>query len=173
MVEIFDPRAQPLTDDEILSFFHMLHTPDQTKWDYEEPDLEIEGQPEEVLIDTFRSTFLLRQNNYALWAREAGQIVGMVGINRFEESSRAHCAELGVGVATAYQRQGIGYRLVSAIVERAREVGLKRLEADCLVENEAVIALLRKASFQEEGTRIGAVQKQGAFRSIRLFGLLL
>ncbi len=161
MIEIFDPRSHSLTDDDILSFHKMIHAPDQTEWDYEE------------VIQFFRGNFLPRQNNHAFWAKADGQIVGMVGINRFEASARAHCAELGFGVAEKYQRQGVGYQLVGKVIDTARAIGLKRLEAECFADNMRAIALLRKAGFNEEGVRVGAIQKRGVLRDIRLFGLLL
>jgi len=169
MIEIIDPRSYSLTDDDILSFHQMICAPDQTEWDYEEPS---EESNEEV-IQFFRERFLPRQNNHAFWAKADGQIVGMVGINRFETSARAHCAELGFKVAEKYQRQGIGYQLVCKVIDIARAIELKRLEAGCFADNTRAIALLRKAGFKEEGVRVGAIQKRGVLRDIRLFGLLL
>lgn len=181
MVALFDPRAVTLTDDMILSFFRMMNAPDQRVWDYDEPvdadtvhplsQAEVERTAD--LVGGFRANFLPNPHNYALWARDGTQIVGMVGVNRFEEAHRAHCAELGIGVAAAYQRQGIGYRLALGIIDRARREGIQRLEADCLVENVAVTRLLRKVGFVEEGMRSGAIRKQGALHDMRLFGLLL
>ena len=69
--------------------------------------------------------------------------------------------------------KGIGYRLVCAVLERAGAVGLKGVEAECLAENRPVTGLLRKAGFVEEGLRRSAIQKQGEYRDVRLFGLLL
>ena len=76
-------------------------------------------------------------------------------------------------MAQSYQRQGIGYRLVCAVPERAGAVGLKRVEAECLADNRSVTGLLRKAGFVEEELRRVAIQKQGVLRDVRLFGLLL
>lgn len=178
-MELFDPRAVPLSDNDILSFFRMINAPDQTAWDYDDPDDESPaGEHEEPhsqveLLQRFRDNFLPNPQNFALWAKDKGQVVGMVGINRFEAPSRAHCAELGIGVAAAYQRQGIGNRLATGVIQRARREGIRRLEADCLADNMAVIMLLRKVGFAEEGVRVGAIQKQGTLQDMRFFGLLL
>ncbi len=173
MVEFFDPRCTSLTDEEILSFFRLINAPDQTEWDYEEPEDAASGQAQSDLVQGFRANFLPNPHNFALWAKERGQIVGMAGINRFESPAKAHCAEFGIGVAHSHQRQGIGYRLAMGIIERARAVGIKRLEADCLAENVAVARLLQKVGFVEEGLRAGAIQKQGVRRDVRLWGLIL
>ena len=173
MVEIFDPRRYPLTDQEILSFFRLLRAPDQTEWEYEEPPDERVEKSDAEVVKEFRTSFLPRSNNHALWAKDEGQIVGMVGVNQFEEPSRQHCGELGIGVLEAYQRQGIGLRLIKGAIARSRQMGLLRLEADCMVENQPSATLLQKAGFQEEGVRIGAIRKYGRLRDIRLFGLLL
>ena len=97
----------------------------------------------------------------------------MAGINQFSDSFREHCADLGFGVAETHQREGVGYRLVCAAIEKARQLGLKRIESDCLTDNHPAIALLRKAGFKEEGLRRNAISKAGQLRDIRLFGLLL
>jgi RimJ/RimL family protein N-acetyltransferase len=97
----------------------------------------------------------------------------MAGLDRFTDPSKAHCAELGFGVRKTHQRRGIGYRLVSAALDRARALGLKRIECSCFADNAAAIHLLKKAGFRDEGLRIGAIQKHGALRDIRLFGRLL
>lgn len=172
-IEIYDPRQVELSDGDIRSFLAMMAAPDQTEWDYEEPAAQPRQPISQVEIESFRANFLPNPNNYAFWAKAKGEIVGMVGLNRHTASHNAHCAELGVGVAQAYQRQGLGYRLVSRSIDRARAIGLHRLEACCLAENFPVARLLQKAGFREEGIRRGAILKQGMLHDERQFGLLL
>jgi RimJ/RimL family protein N-acetyltransferase len=80
---------------------------------------------------------------------------------------------LGFGVSESYRQRGTGFKLVMTAVERARQEGLQRLESDFFANNEAAIALLQKAGFNEEGLRKGAILKQGKLRDICSFGLLL
>ncbi len=171
-MEIIDISEHPPTDADILSFWEMIFAPDQTQWDYEE-DLALAQKPEEEILQFFRDQILTRDTNHAFWVRADGHIVGMAGLERFTEPSKAHCAELGFGVRTAYQRQGIGYALVCAALEKARDLGLRRIECSCFANNVPAIRLLEKAGFHNEGLRMGAIQKHGELRDIRLFGQLL
>ncbi|MBN1935892.1 MAG: GNAT family N-acetyltransferase [Anaerolineae bacterium] len=172
MVEIFHTRDQVPTDADILSFWHMVFDPDQIRWEFEE-NQGLVKKPDNEVIHFFRSKVLSRETNYAFWARENGQIIGMAGIDRFMEPSKIHCAELGFGVRKEYRRRGIGYQLICAVLDKAREIGLKRIECSCFADNAAAISLLCKAGFRKEGVRKGAILKQERLRDISLFGLLL
>jgi RimJ/RimL family protein N-acetyltransferase len=171
-VEIIDIKEHPPDDVDILSFWEMMFAPDQIAWDYDENQSMAE-KPDHEILRFFRETVLPREMNDAFWARADGLIVGMAGIDRFTEPSKAHCAELGFGVRQAYQRRGIGYQLVIAALKKARALGLKRVECSCFADNAAAIHLLEKTGFHDEGLRIGAIQKRGRLRDIRLFGLIL
>jgi len=60
-------------------------------------------------------------------------------------------AEIAFTVVDAYQRQGIGTILVRHIVGLARAAGLKRLSADVLPDNVAMLRGLGKFGFQARG----------------------
>jgi RimJ/RimL family protein N-acetyltransferase len=171
-IEIFSPQEQIPTDEEILSFWRMMSSPDQTKWDYEDNEA-FYSQPDEEVVRFFRSKALTRTTALAYWARDDGQIVGMAGIHRFADPSREHCGELGFSVRQTYQRRGIGHCLVLVVLRKAREAGVERIESSCFADNEPAVGLLLKAGFREEGLRVGAIKKTGRLRDIREFGLLL
>jgi RimJ/RimL family protein N-acetyltransferase len=172
MLEIFSPQERVPTDDEILSFWQMMSAPGQTRWDYEDNQA-FYDQSDEEAIQFLRSKVLTRATSFGCWAREDGQMVGMASINRFTESSKEHCGELGFSVREGHQRRGIGYQLVRAVLDKARKEGLQRIECSCFAHNEPAVGLLCKAGFREEGLRIGAIKKHGQLRDIREFGLLL
>ena len=172
MAEIFSPKEQVPTDEEILSFWEMMAAPGQTRWDYGDNPAFYRKSDEEVIV-LFRSKFLTRTTNFGYWAREDDRIVGKAGVNRFTDASREHCGELGFGVREAYQRRGIGYQLIRAVLGKAREEGLQRIECSSFADNRPATGLLRKAGFREEGLRIGAIKEHGQLRDIREFGLLL
>jgi RimJ/RimL family protein N-acetyltransferase len=172
MVEIFSPQDKVLTDVEILSFWEMMFSPDQMRWDYED-NTAYEQKTDAEILDLYRTKIMPRTATIAYWARADGLIVGMASLNCFTDTSKAHCAELGFSVRKAYHRRGIGYRLVCAVIQKAREAGLKRIECSSFADNVASMALLRKAGFREEGVRTGAIWKDGVPRDIRLFGRLL
>ena len=172
-VQIVDLDIHEPTDAEIVSWHEMMTAPDQLLWEYDESwAKEPSTQQEEV--DSFRQRRAKqRGQNHPLWAMVNGCVVGMIGINRFENLAQRHCAGLGFGVIAEYARQGIGYRLLMAAIDKARQLGLARLQADCFADNAASIALLSKCRFREEGVRIRAICKDGRFRDQTLFGLML
>jgi RimJ/RimL family protein N-acetyltransferase len=172
-VRIVDLETHDPSDAEILSWLAMMKAPDQLAWEYDASWAEKESSPQEE-IEAFRERRRkAKGTNYPLWAMAEDRVIGMIGINRHKAPCRNHCGELGFGVLEAFARRGIGYRLVQAAIAKAREVGLRRLEADCLSENEASRALLVKCGFGEEGVRVGAICRDGRLRNLRLFGLLL
>ncbi len=173
MAEIFCVRDRTPGDDEIVSFFHMVFAPDQTRWNLGRCSEEIMSKTDEEFVAFCREKVLTNTRNHGFWAKVDDRVVGMAGINQFEDEEKPHCVELGFGVSEDFQRQGIGYRLISAAIDRARTLGLKRIESDCFADNAAAVGLLGKAGFTEEGVRYRAVLRDGHLRDVRLFGLLI
>ena len=172
MAIIVYTKTRGACDKEILSFFRLLAQPNQRTWDYEQGQAFASKSPRE-LTEFYRQKVQPRPNNHGFWAIEDGKVVGMAGLNCFQEPFKAHCAELGFGVARKSQRRGIGMALVRTCLEKARQLSLRRVEANCFAENLAAIALLKKAGFVEEGLQRGAIQKHGQLRDVRVFGILL
>ena len=150
MLKIFYIKDRPPTDEEIISFFHMVFAPDQNKWNFYNIPKEITNKSNREFIKYFRETLKNNKNNWSFWAKEDGQIVGMVGINQFRDKNKTHCAELGFGVSKKFQRKNIGYQLVCMAIKKAKSLGFKRLEADCFANNTRAIGLLRKVGFKKK-----------------------
>ncbi|MCJ7544872.1 MAG: GNAT family N-acetyltransferase [Phycisphaerae bacterium] len=172
-VQIVDLDTYDPSDQEILSLMDLLRAPDQVEWEYDPSWAQKPSSPRKEVKDFHKHRRKQRGQNHRLWALAGQRVVGMIGINRRKEPCRNHCGELGFGVLKDYARREIGYRLVMAAIAKAREVGLKRLEADCFSDNEASAALLRKSGFREEGVRVGAICRDGKPRDQRIFGLVL
>jgi RimJ/RimL family protein N-acetyltransferase len=62
------------------------------------------------------------------------------------DARRPDEAEIAVAGVDAWHRRGVGRRLVTAVAERAREVGVRRLTARVLPENAPALRLLRSIS---------------------------
>lgn len=69
----------------------------------------------------------------------AGQVVALASCRLTDEGA----AELGVLIEDAWQRQGLGTRLVGDLVAHARAIGLRVLEAQFLAEQAWIAGLLR------------------------------
>jgi len=72
---------------------------------------------------------------------DGGEAVGVARFVRLSE--RPESAEAAVIVIDSWQGVGLGRALSLMLAERARELGLARFEATLLVENRAMMSLLR------------------------------
>jgi GNAT superfamily N-acetyltransferase len=66
-----------------------------------------------------------------------------VGVGRFVRTT-ADAAEPAIVVADDWQRRGVGSRLMGALVERARQEGIRRFEAPVLASNHEAIRVLER-----------------------------
>ncbi len=80
---------------------------------------------------------------------------------------------LGYRVDQQFARQGLMSEAVAAVVDHAfGQMGLHRIEANCMPVNEPSIGLLRKLGFVDEGTGRRYLQIQGRWRDHRHLVLL-
>jgi acetyltransferase len=69
----------------------------------------------------------------------------IVGVARYTpEKERREFADLGVVVADAWQRQGIGTRLLALLADEARRAGVRAFTVLTLADNQAAVRLLRR-----------------------------
>ena len=97
--------------------------------------------------------------------RNADQV--LVGGCTLSNLRRGVCqsASLGYWIGESYARQGYTLAAVNIIAPFVFEtLGLHRLEAACIPENEPSSRLLRKLGFQEEGRARGYLQIGGEWR---------
>lgn len=69
---------------------------------------------------------------------------------------------LSVGVTAAWQRKGVGLKLIDGVKRAAAKSGARRLFLEVAESNAAALALYRKAGFTEKGRRKGYYVKPGA-----------
>jgi putative acetyltransferase len=86
-------------------------------------------------------------------AEVEGHVVGSLGLT-VGTRRRAHTASMGMMVHPDYWGQGIGSRLMEAVIDLADNyLNLVRIELEVYPDNERAIALYRKYGFQEEGRK--------------------
>jgi RimJ/RimL family protein N-acetyltransferase len=93
--------------------------------------------------------------------RDDGAIVGRLSLARDAHPASAHVADLGLMVAKEARRQGVGWALLEAAVEWAREAGVRKLELHVFPWNEPAIRLYEKFGFEREGYRKGHYERAG------------
>ena len=116
------------------------------------------------LIKKFPHSFLIRftQNDYdreiglAAFGTPPGPEV-MMGVGRLVLTPERDKAEFAVIVADPWHGKGLGEKLISRVIEIAREYGVKSLWGEVLAENVPMLALVKKMGFTlqspEEGVR--------------------
>lgn len=104
-------------------------------------------------IDEMRRAASAGDASVLLVDDSAGTLVGSASLRQLPPARCAHVGVLALGVHPERQRRGVGRALMHALIERAREAGLTRLELYVRADNERAIALYRSCGFEHEGTR--------------------
>ena len=84
---------------------------------------------------------------------EQGRLVGRLSLAREVHPASRHVADLGLMVAAAQRRRGIGRALLEQAVAWARASGVTKLELHVFPWNEPAIALYEAFGFEREGYR--------------------
>jgi len=71
----------------------------------------------------------------------------MVGVARLIADAYNESAEFAIVVADPWQNQGLGSKLTDFVLKLARKRGLKKIFAEMLSENTAMIHILEKRGF--------------------------
>ena len=109
MIEIVDLDEFEPTEALILYWRKMMMGRDQLDWEYDESWVAKEPAADADAIAEFRKwRDKQRGRNHPLWAIDGETCLGSVGINRFDDPSRSHCGEIGIGVTATATRQGVG-----------------------------------------------------------------
>lgn len=97
----------------------------------------------------------------SLVADRNGQIVGSAALAP-QTKRRAHVGAIGMGVHDDFRRRGIGRALLVALLDVADDwLGLRRVELEVNVDNEAAIGLYRSLGFAVEGTARQSILRAG------------
>ena len=97
-------------------------------------------------------TGLIQKNGPSFYAvNEKNQVVGWADIFPEDNPRQSHRGSLGMGLVSEYRGQGIGTKLLQAVLKKAQEFGLEKVELNVYTSNTNAIKLYRKLGFSEEG----------------------
>ncbi|WP_337268662.1 GNAT family N-acetyltransferase [Oryzifoliimicrobium ureilyticus] len=116
---------------------------------------------------------VLEKGNPFVVALKDGRVIGWCDISRHAFASHAHCGSLGMGLLPSYRGQGIGQRLMTAVLDQARQAGFIRVELAVHADNTRAIALYEKVGFQKEGVKRRSVFIDGHFKDTVMMALML
>lgn len=91
-----------------------------------------------------------------------GRIVGSADIRRGEKRKH-HIGEIGIAILSSHRGQGLGRRLVEALIAGGKRMGLRMLMLHCFENNVPALALYKKFGFIECGLLPEALHYRGAF----------
>jgi putative acetyltransferase len=95
----------------------------------------------------------MAEGHYWLVACVQGEIVGSIGLHIYTLPRRRHAASVGMAVRDDFQGKGVGSALMNAMLSLADNwLNIVRLELVAWIDNEAALALYKKAGFVIEGT---------------------
>jgi ribosomal-protein-alanine N-acetyltransferase len=134
--------------------------------------------------DLTRPAFRARLNAYAremevgeafpffMFRRDDGALIGGVRLFHIRRGV-SQTAVMGYWIGQPYAGQGYMRDGVRAAIDFAfGELGLHRLEAACMPENQPSAAVLLKSGFKEEGYAPAYLKINGEWRDHRLFGMV-
>jgi len=106
-----------------------------------------------------------RKDAPILGAWEGEKLVGLAGVNRDLRPTVRHKSTLwGMYVSPAHRKQGIGYELLSKIIEVLKEESdLRMIRAVVTITSADALALLNKMGFKVYGQEPEAKQWEGKF----------
>jgi RimJ/RimL family protein N-acetyltransferase len=114
----------------------------------------------------------IRVNHAQYVAEVDGRLVGWADVSPGERDSTRHMGRIGMGIVDGYRGQGIGRRLLEAVIEHCWRVGLVRIELEVFVDNARAIALYEKLGFLYEGRLRKARLIDGEYRDVFHMALL-
>jgi RimJ/RimL family protein N-acetyltransferase len=101
------------------------------------------------------------------------QVIGWCDISSLQRTVYAHAGVLGMGIIDGFREQGVGAALLRASLDRAREIGLTRVELTVREHNLRAKKLYEKFGFVVEGVKRRGVRVDGQYEDLICMGLLL
>ncbi len=99
-------------------------------------------------------------------AERGGELIGWADLAIGRRASTRHTGSLGMGVAEGYRGQGIGRRLLQAVIDHGWNMGLKRIELEVFTNNTRAVALYESMGFEHEGRLRCARLIDGYYRDV-------
>jgi putative acetyltransferase len=114
----------------------------------------------------------LGPENHVLVAEVDGRVAGFGRLDLWGGRQR-HVGTVSLNVDEAFQGQGIGRRLLEALLELADDcLNLTRVQLEVWADNARAIHLYERLGFELEGRRRRAVLRRGEYVDVLLMGRL-
>ncbi len=84
------------------------------------------------------------------------KVVGWCSVARDCREGFRHTGVLGIGLVPLFRERGIGRKLLDATLEKAGDIGIRRIELEVFASNERAICFYRREKFTVEGIKRSA-----------------
>ncbi|MFQ3543713.1 GNAT family protein [Halobacillus rhizosphaerae] len=140
-----------LTQEDASPFAQLMRSVEQDSqymlFEPEERSTTVEDHKRKIQLinESPNSTLLAEESDQKL----AGYLLAIGGMAKRNK----HCAYIVIGILKEHRGLGLGTKLFQHVEDWAKKQNIHRLELNAAVQNEAGIALYKKAGFSIEGVR--------------------
>ena len=145
-MDIIIKRASPTDAAEILEYLKIVGS-ETDNLTFGKEGLPFTAEDEESYIAKIQSSC----NDIMLVAKNNGKIVGTASLTRFPRRM-SHRGDFSVSVLKDYWNMGIGSRLISSILDFAKENHFEIIDLQVRSDNAGAIHLYEKYGFEKIGT---------------------
>ena len=108
---------------------------------------------------------------FIIWNSEMNRLMGAINLNYIRRGA-AQMGTVGYWIGENFSNQGLMSEAVGLLCDFAfATLGLHRLEAACMVDNEPSVKVLKNNKFKEEGYAPSYLKIRGVWADHRLFAL--
>lgn len=101
------------------------------------------------------------------------QLIGMGNVTTIDPHRQNHVAEIGISIIEEYWGYGIGSMLLDALIEFAKQVGLRVLTLEVVTENQRAVRLYEKFGFKTVGKLTGRLKSNFTYYDTAIMELIL
>ncbi len=94
---------------------------------------------------------LIAINGPVYYAINNDRVVGWCDVFPFSNPRLSHRGGLGMGLLPEFRGQGLGSKLLAAVLGHAKTFGLEKVELHVYTSNISAVGLYRKFGFEQEG----------------------
>jgi [ribosomal protein S5]-alanine N-acetyltransferase len=163
-------RLRELVDDDAPQVFELFRHDEVTR--YYDVETMTDVAPAQALITFMVQRYGSRAGiRWAIEDRLSRRFLGTIGFNTINQG--AHKGLIGYELVPPAWGRGLATEAVRAVVRFGHdEIGLNRIEAVVMLENQASVRVLEKAGFSEEGVLRAFGYWKGGYHDLRVFSVL-
>ena len=168
-LQIIDGRTYKFSDEDLRILAEIETRPEVLKW-----NIEFYTDKADEMYKAFKESIERlhrKKDKIFLIAKIGDKIIGFLGIRRGDKHL-AHVGNVGIVIHPNYWNRGFGTLLLKAGVEKARQEGFSRLEAETLASNKAMLRIAEKVAFKVEGIRKMRIKKNRRYEDEVLLGMI-